>query len=456
MFQLIILYISLILFVISIVILLTIDSFNNVINELFILKWFDFYIYIGYDNISLIFIFLITFFIPICLLFIWNSKFVNKNWYILFLFSLEIILIFLFLILDIVFFYIIFELILIPFFIIIGLSSKKIRRIHASYLLFFYTVIGSLFMLISLLALYSHSGTTNLQLLWILNLDTNSEKWICLPFIISFSIKIPIFPFHIWLPEAHVESPTEGSVILAAILLKVGLYGFLRIILPIFPYSVIYFSNFIFLFNIFSILYTSMMTLRQIDMKKVIAYSSIGHMNICMLGLCTLNQTAIIGSIILMLGHGFITSGLFFLIGILYDRYKTKIIFYYSGLIFTMPLFSIFFFFMIISNISFPGTSNFIGELLVLSIIIVNINIWLSIIFIIGLFICSIYSMWLYNKIMFGLPKYNIMLYLKDINLLEFFILIPITIMITFIGFYPNWIIDLVYSNTAQYYMFEL
>lgn len=345
MLQLLIFYISLFIFIINIIIILKIDILNNIIIELIILQWFNYYIYIGYDNISIIFIFLITFFIPICILFIWHNKFVNKNWYILFIFSLEIILICLFLILDILFFYIIFELILIPFFIIIGLSSKKNRRIHASFLLFFYTIVGSMFMLISLLSLYSHTGTTSMQLFWILNLDKYSEKWLCLPFIISFSIKIPIFPFHIWLPEAHVESPTEGSVILAAVLLKVGLYGFLRIIIPIFPQSIIYFSNCIFLLNIFSIIYTSLMTLRQIDMKKVIAYSSIGHMNICMLGICTFNSNSIIASIILMLGHGFITSGLFFLIGVLYDRYKTKIIFYYSGIIYTMPLFSIFFFF---------------------------------------------------------------------------------------------------------------
>ncbi len=454
MIRLLSFYVSLVLFSFTIILMLSYDYYNNVNIETFTLKWFDYYIYIGYDSISLIFIFLTTFFFPLIFLFIWNIKLINKNEYLIFILSLEFILIFLFLILDILFFYILFELILIPFFIIIGLSSKKIRRIHASYLLLFYTISGSLLMILIFLSLYSHLGTTNIQLLWLLNIDSINEKLLCLPFIISLSIKIPIFPFHIWLPEAHVESPTEGSVILAAIILKVGLYGFLRILLIMFSYSIIYFSSFIFLFNSFSIIYTSLITLRQIDIKKIIAYSSIGHMNICMFGLCTLNQISIVGSIILMLGHGFIASGLFFLVGILYDRYKTKIIFYFSGLVYTMPIFSIFFFFFIISNISFPGTSNFIGEFFILYVLINDFNIFLISIFVIGLFICSIYSILLYNKIIFGLPKYNFIVYLKDITKLEFNICIPIILMILLIGLFPNWLIDFIYFSISYYYIF--
>lgn len=452
--QLTVLWLAVVLFFFIVFAILKYDPFSNIMYDLTQAKFVSMYIYIGFDSISLIFIYLTCFFIPLCILFMWKSTFVHKASYILLLFSLEIIIIAVFLILDILLFYMMFEMILIPFFILVGVSGTRGRRVHASYLLFFYTIVGSILMLISIINLYSHCGTTNMLLIWGLQLDETIEFWIFIPFIISFSIKVPIFPFHIWLPEAHVESPTEGSVILAAILLKVGLYGFLRILLPIFSFTMSYYTNIIFTLNVFSIIYTSFITLRQIDIKRIIAYSSVAHMNICVLGLCTLHPAPIVGSILLMFGHGFVSAGLFFLVGILYDRYKTKIVLYYSGVTQLMPIFSVFFFFFIISNISIPGTSNFIGELLVLYYIVNKLN-WAILIFVlISNFICSVYSIWTQNKVLFGVPKYKVFVYIKDINMIEFAVLAPITFMVLWIGLYPNTFIDLLSFNIYQYYLF--
>lgn len=449
MFKIITLWVSLLLFSTSIIAIITYDIFDSINSNYLSLKMQTIYIHIGFDSISLSFIFLTTFFIPLCILYVWEKE--NKNNILLILLMLEILLILVFLIMDLFLFYIVFEIILMPFFFLIGISGKKIRRIHAAYLLFFYTVFGSIFMLISIIILYNYCGTTDIQLLWYLKIDKWIEYWISFAFIISFSIKIPIFPFHIWLPEAHVESPTEGSVLLAAILLKIGLYGFLRIIIPIFPNGFIFFSNYILMIVIFSVIYTSFITLRQIDIKRIIAYSSIGHMNICMIGICLLNPISIIGSIILMIGHGFVSAGLFFLIGMLYNRYKTKIILYYSGLVQLMPIFSIFFFFYMISNISFPGTSNFIGELLILYSSSSQLNWYIISFFFIGTFVSNVYSIWALNRVLFGIQK-KYMINTTDINKVEFYILLPITIMILIIGINPNIWIDLITLDTYNYY----
>ena len=452
--QLTVLWLAVVLFFFVIFAILKYDPFSNIMYDLTQVKFISIYMYIGFDSVSLLFIYLTCFFIPLCILFMWKSNFIHKTSYMLLLFSLELTIIAVFLILDILLFYIMFEMILIPFFILVGISGVRVRRVHASYLLFFYTMFGSILMLVSIFNMYSHCGTTNMLLVWGLQMDESIEFWIFIPFIISFSIKVPVFPFHIWLPEAHVESPTEGSVILAAILLKVGLYGFLRILLPVFSFSISYYANIIFMLNIFSIVYTSFITLRQIDIKKIIAYSSVGHMNICVLGMCTLHPIPIVGSILLMFGHGFVSAGLFFLVGILYDRYKTKLILYYSGVTQLMPIFSFFFFFFIISNISIPGTSNFVGELLVIYYIANKLNWFLVFFFLLANFICSVYSIWVQNKVLFGIPKYKFFVYIKDINLIEFSTIVPVTFMILWVGIYPNTFIDLLSFNIYQYYLF--
>lgn len=365
---------------------------------------------------------------------------------------MEFLLVLVFIILDLVFFYIFFESVLIPFYFLILWNGSRVRKIHAAYLLFFYTICSSICMLVSILYISICVGTTNLLLLWNINFVYIGESLIWFSFVFSFSVKIPIFPFHIWLPEAHVESPTEVSVILAAVLLKIGGFAFIKILIPIFPETTYYYSFFFILWNSISYVYTSFVALRQIDIKRIIAYSSIGHMNICMIGLMTFDTSAIISSLLLMIGHGFISGGLFFMVGIFYDRFKTKNYTYYSGIVHSMPIATFFFFFFMISNISFPFTSNFIGELFIISKVIAEFNIYLCVTVFITVFISTAYSIWLINRIFYGFSKFG---YVYDLTWLEFCILLPIVFFILVIGIYPDLFINLWDINIHYYYLFK-
>jgi NADH-quinone oxidoreductase subunit M len=245
-------------------------------------------------------------------------------------------------------------------------------------------------------------------------------------FFISFAVKVPIYPFHIWLPEAHVESPTEGSVILAAILLKVGGYGFLRVLLPMFPSATQYFSSLVTALCAISIVYTSVATLRQTDIKRIVAYSSVSHMNIAIIGILNYDALAISGSVLLMLGHGIVSGGLFFVVGILYTRVRTKVVAYYSGIIQGMPLLCAFFFLFLLGNMSMPGTSNFIGEFLVLVAAVGSSNLLLPISVSVSILLCAVYTLYLYNRIAYGMP-YRLRLF-RDITFNECVVLCVIAV----------------------------
>ncbi len=348
-----------------------------------------------------------------------------------------------------------FEIILIPFFVLIGVSSYRKRRIHASYLFFFYTLVGSFLMLISIFSLYSFTGTSNIEVLLNNQYSFYRENIVWLTFFISFAIKIPMFPAHIWLPEAHVEAPTEGSVLLAGVLLKLGSYGFLRFLMPLFPNSTYYYSPFVILISCLGIFYTSFVTLKQIDIKRIIAYSSVSHMNVCILGLFTFHSLGIAGSIHLMIAHGLVSGGLFFLVGMLYNRHHTKLLKYYSGLVYTMPLFSFFFFIFIISNISFPLTSNFIGEFLIIVGLFLSFNYYALIFTLVGVFICTVYSLWLYNKLVFMIPKYQYIKYYNDLSFLECCLLFVILFFVLWLGIYPYSIFSIL-DPSINYYYFDL
>lgn len=430
------------LFLFIVLLITCFDPYIIPFQYIFYLKFGSHYFYFGLDGFSLFFLFLTSFFVPLCILFNWYNKSVSTNEFLLCLFFIEILLFFVFSVLHLFFFYIFFEAILIPFFIMIGLNGSRDRKVHASYLLFFYTLFGSLLMLVSLFLLYMHTGSTHFQILWGSEYSNIRESLLWLTFFISFAIKVPIYPFHIWLPEAHVESPTEGSVLLAAILLKVGGYGFLRVLLPMFPNATKYFSSVVVTLCIISIIYTSFSTLRQVDIKRIIAYSSISHMNIAIIGIILCSPLSLSGSLLLMFGHGIVSGGLFFLVGILYDRFKTKLIFYYSGIFQCMPLFSVFFFLFILGNISMPGTCNFLGESFIFLSSFSSFNMFLVFVISVSIFLCSFYSLFAYNRITFGLPN-RIRLF-HDLTVLEFSVLLPILFFMFFLGIYPKVFLDLI------------
>nr|YP_009118104.1 NADH dehydrogenase subunit 4 [Malawimonas californiana]AJF22855.1 NADH dehydrogenase subunit 4 [Malawimonas californiana] len=401
---------------------------------------------IGIDGISIFFIILTTFLIPLCLLSSWNSiKIYVKEYMILFL-LLESLILNLFSAVDLIFFYIFFESVLIPMFLIIGIWGARERKIHAAFQFFLYTLLGSLLMLLAILIIYYNVGTTDLNTLLITEFSKNTQLILWIAFFASFAVKVPMVPVHIWLPEAHVEAPTAGSVILAGILLKLGTYGFLRFSLSMFPDANYYYMPLIFSMSVIAIVYTSLTTLRQIDLKKIIAYSSVAHMNFVTIGLFTLNVEAIEGSILLMLSHGFISSALFLCIGILYDRHHTRIVKYYSGITLTMPIFSLLFLFFTLSNISLPGTSSFIGEFLIL-LSTFQTNSSICFIASLGIILGAGYAMWLYNRVAFGNINVNYINPFNDINYREFMIFIPLVIMILLMGIYPNIFLDYIHLS---------
>lgn len=460
------LFLSLIIFVYSLYLYCIFDpySFTYQYYQTF-LVWKGINFIIGVDGISLFFIILSTFLIPICLLTNWTSVNYRYKEFALVLFLLEFFLINVFSNLDFFFFYVFFEAVLIPMFIMIGIWGSRERKIHAAYQFFLYTFIGSILMLVSLLIIYLHVGSTSFDLIKYVGLPFEKQLLVWLALFLALAVKVPMYPFHIWLPEAHVEAPTSGSVLLAGILLKLGTYGFIRILLPLFPYALVYFKPFVFMLLLISILYGSFATLRQIDLKKIIAYSSIVHMNFALLGLFTNSLEGIQGSFFIMLSHGIVSSALFFSIGVLYDRYHTRIIAYYGGLVQFMPIFSLIFLIFILSNMGFPGSSSFVGEILVL-IAIVNFNEQVGIISSLSMLFGAVYSIWLYNRIIFGelrlynyfynknnfllIYKANWMLKFMDITKREFFIFLPLCFLNFLLGIYPSCILNYTYISALH------
>ena len=399
---------------------------------------------IGIDGISILLIILITFLIPLCILINISSIRYRFKEYVLMLILLEILLINTFSVLNIFFFYIFFEAVLIPMFIIIGIWGSRQRKIHAAYQFFLYTFFGSIFMLISLLVIYMFVGSTNYELLLITKLPWNYEKLLWIAIFFAFAIKVPMIPLHIWLPEAHVEAPTAGSVLLAGILLKLGTYGILRFLLPILPNATVYYVPFVYMLCLIGIIYGSLTTLRQIDLKKIIAYSSVVHMNFALIGLFSLTIEGLQGSIYLMLSHGIVSGALFLCVGCLYDRYHTRILSYYNGLVITMPLFSVFFLIFTLANIAFPGTSSFVGEFLIF-LGIFKVNIFVGLLSGLSVILSASYSVWLYNRIIF--KKLNIKYFFKfrDLKLLERAMFYPLIILVFLMGIYPKFFLDISY-----------
>nr|QPK67108.1 NADH dehydrogenase subunit 4 [Pelargonium myrrhifolium] len=410
---------------------------------------------LGLDGLSLFFVILTTFLIPICILVGWSGM-LGKEYILAFLIC-SFLLIAVFSILDLLLFYVFFESVLIPMFIIIGVWGSRQRKIRAAYQFFLYTLLGSVFMLLGILFLFLETGTTDLHLLLLCEFSERRQILLFLSFFASFAVKVPMVPFHIWLPEAHVEAPTAGSVLLAGILLKLGSYGFLRFSIPLFPEATLFFTPFLYTLSAIAIIYTSLTTLRQVDLKKMIAYSSVAHMNLVTIGIFSLNIQGIEGSLLLMLSHGLVSSALFLCVGLLYDRYKTRLLRYYGGLVSTMPSFSVIFLFFSLANMALPGTSSFVGEILILVGVFQRKSL-VATISASAMVLGAAYSLWLYNRVVSGNFKPDFLYKFSDLNSREVFIFLPFLVGVIWMGVYPLVFLDcmdMTVSNLVQHGRFS-
>ncbi len=395
---------------------------------------------VGVDGISVLFVVLTALLMPLCILTSWDSVKKRVREYMVAFLVLEMLMLGVFTTLDLAMFYVFFEGGLIPMFLIIGIWGGK-RRIQASYKFFFYTFVGSVLMLLAIMAMYWHAGTLDITQLLKTEFPKEMQTWLWLAFFASFAVKMPMWPFHRWLPEAHVEAPTAGSVILAAILLKMGGYGFLRFSLPMFPDASAYFANFVFILSVGAIIITSLIALVQTDIKKLIAYSSVAHMGFVTMGIFTANIYGIEGAIFQMISHGFISGALFLSVGVIYDRMHTRDISAYGGLVERMPKYAFAFMIFTMANVGLPGTSGFVGEFLVL-VAIFQVNTWFAMIATLGVILSAAYALWLYRRVIFGALTKDSLKAILDLNTREKVIIYPLLILIIVFGFYPAPILD--------------
>ncbi|PPC82391.1 MAG: NADH-quinone oxidoreductase subunit M, partial [Hyphomicrobium sp.] len=350
----------------------------------------------GVDGISMLFVILTTFLMPLCILASWESVETRVKEYMIAFLVLETLMLGVFCALDIVLFYLFFEGGLIPMFLIIGVWGGK-RRVYASFKFFLYTLLGSVLMLLAMMAMYWHAGTTDIPTLLATTFPADMQFWLWLAFFASFAVKMPMWPVHTWLPDAHVEAPTGGSVILAAILLKMGGYGFLRFSLPMFPLASEQLAPLVFTLSIVAIIYTSLVALVQEDIKKLIAYSSVAHMGFVTMGIFTASQQGIDGAIFQMLSHGIVSAALFLCVGVVYDRMHTREIAAYGGLVERMPKYAFAFMVFTMANVGLPGTSGFVGEFLTLMAAF-KANTWVALLATTGVVLSAAYALWLYRR----------------------------------------------------------
>ena len=404
--------------------------------------------HLGVDGISILLIILTTFLMPFCILASFESIKVSLKEYLIAFLILETLMIGVFCSLDLVLFYLFFEGGLIPMFLIIGIWGGE-RRVYATFKFFLFTLAGSVFMLLAIIAIYMETGTTNITYLLQFDLAPSLQYIFWLAFFASFAVKIPMWPVHTWLPDAHVEAPTAGSVILAGVLLKMAGYGFIRFSLGIFPIASNYFAPFIFTLSIIAIIYASLVALVQTDMKKLIAYSSVAHMGFVTLGIFTFTLQGIEGAIIQMLSHGIISAALFLCVGVVYDRIHTREIDRYGGLVNRMPIYAFAFMIFIMGSIGLPGTSGFVGEFLVL-LSIFSVNTYFAVFATSGVVLAAAYSLWLYRKVIFGSLIKDDLQDILDLSYREIIILFPLAFLTIFFGFYPQPLIDIIEPSTIQ------
>ncbi len=396
--------------------------------------------HMGVDGISMLFVILTTFLMPLCILASWEAIDKRVKAYMIAFLLLETLMIGVFCALDIVLFYVFFEAGLIPMFIIIGVWGGK-RRVYASFKFFLYTLAGSVLMLLAIMAMFFQSGTTDIPTLLTHNFPASMQTWLWLAFFASFAVKMPMWPVHTWLPDAHVEAPTAGSVILAAILLKMGGYGFLRFSLPMFPLASEMFAPLVFTLSVVAIIYTSLVALMQEDMKKLIAYSSVAHMGFVTMGIFAMNQEGVQGAIFQMLSHGLVSGALFLCVGVIYDRMHTREIDAYGGLVNNMPKYATVFMVFTMANVGLPGTSGFVGEFLTM-LGVFKVNTWVAFFAATGVILSAAYALWLYRRVIFGALTKESLKGLLDLSTREKAIIYPLVVLVIFFGVYPAPVFD--------------
>ena len=399
----------------------------------------------GVDGISVLFIILTTSLMPLCILASWESIKIRVREYMVAFLVLETLMIGVFCAQDLLLFYLFFEAGLIPMFLIIGIWGGA-RRVYASFKFFLYTLLGSVLMLLALIYMYWQVGTTNMTALANFQFSSSEQMWLWLAFFASFAVKMPMWPVHTWLPDAHVEAPTAGSVILAGVLLKMGGYGFLRFSLPMFPLATDMFTELVFVLSVIAIIYTSLVALAQEDMKKLIAYSSVAHMGFVTMGIFAATQQGIQGAIFQMLSHGWISGALFLCVGVIYDRMHTREIAAYGGLANRMPIYAAVFMLFTMANVGLPGTSGFVGEFLTI-IGTFQVSTWTALLAATGVILSACYALTLYRKISFGELENEALQSISDMNSREIAVIAaPVTATIIF-GVWPAPILDLISAS---------
>src|SRR4051812_17034401 len=392
--------------------------------------------HMGIDGISLFFVLLSTLLTVLCVVASWVSVHHQIKEYMIAFLVLESMMVGIFSALDFVLFYVFFEGVLVPMFLIIGVWGGP-RRIYASFKFFLYTLLGSVLSLLAILAVYFQTGSTDVEIALTHNFPPDLQKWLWLAFFASFAVKVPMWPVHTWLPDAHVEAPTAGSVILAGVLLKMGGYGFIRFSLPMFPLASEYFTPLMFALSAIAVIYTSFVALVQTDMKKLIAYSSIAHMGFVTMGIFAATSEAVTGAMVQMLSHGFVSAALFLVVGVVYDRLHTRDIDRYGGLVERMPKYAFVFMCFMLASVGLPGTSGFVGEFLILlgTFRVSTLECFLAAT---ALFLGAMYMLYLYRRVVFGTITRDDLRGMTDLNLREKLVFAPLLVLVLWMGIYPS------------------
>ncbi len=430
---------SLIVFLLSLILWARFDRSSaefQFVEQLAWLPEFGVGYHMGVDGISVLFVLLSTALTPICIMASWEAIRTQVREYMIAFLVLETMMVGMFCALDFIVFYIFFEGVLIPMFLIIGVWGGP-RRVYAAFKFFLYTLLGSVLMLLAIIYLWYNAGTTDIPQLFEHPISRTAQIWIFFAFLASFAVKVPMWPVHTWLPDAHVEAPTAGSVILAGVLLKMGGYGFLRFTLPLLPEASVQFAPLIFALSVIAVVYTSLVALAQEDMKKLIAYSSVAHMGIVTIGIFTFNPQGLSGALFTMLAHGIVSSALFLCVGVLYDRVHSREIARYGGVAKIMPGYAVVFMIFTMASIALPGLANFVGEFLVIFGAWL-VNPWLAFGAALGMILGAAYMLWLYRRVVFGRITRGDLRTLLDLSPREYAVFVPLVLLTLWMGVYPQ------------------